>query len=297
MARIAIYTLPRPPKAIGGEDQVGSHIADALRTLGHEPCIFYSHEFAYVRLHEFDALISNGCLSSTTIKPSCFWHFNEQVDLASPKIASLGYTHVATNVPDDMLTGAQRSALAASGITHAHVPLAAPRRFCSVPPDHLPVPGSIAYIGNLNDYKRTAVDKWLVPLASKHDISIYGGKGWLEHPVLAEYWCGILPQDGWPGMVGAIAETWINFRSLPQAEMGMANDRIFWLMAAGVDRIISDYPPFPDLANHAIWCETPEEMVGAARSREKTPKCRELIAQVHCYEKRMETILGMMGIT
>jgi len=294
--KIALYTLPKPPGALGGEDQMATFMVEELAAMGIEANVYHPHEAHLLRqaAGEYSCLISNSVNATSSIQPAAFWHFNESFD-GWGSLASMGYTHIFTNSSDDNLRAMLEER---SNLPVDMVPLAAPERFTTMEVEPQIEDGSIGYIGNFNEYKQSAVEEWLVPISEAFGsrLKIWGGTAWQRHK-LAKHYQGILPTNQW-GRIPAMAHHWINFRSETQALWKMLNDRVYWLLAAGARYVHTDSGVHGDLPVNISF--TPEEMIhkieaghGLIRTCDWT---RFMIANSNLYHHRMLYMLHVMGV-
>lgn len=292
---VALYTLPKPPGALGGEDQMAVFMVEELDRMDIGADIYLPHESRILKQQadRYSCLISNNVGSTSHVQPAAFWHFNESFS-DWHLLKEMGYTHLFTNSADKEL----RALLAEqSGLPTEVLPLAAPRRFVQMDVD-LPVEdGSVGYIGNFNEYKKSAIEYWLTPMveAFGDKLKIWGGTAW-KNTSFVENYQGILPTEAWYRIPG-LAHHWINFRSETQAKWKMLNDRVYWLLAAGARYVHTDPGVHGDLP--AMVSETPEAMIlkiksghGLIRAMDQT---RFMIANSNLYEHRMMYMMHVMG--
>lgn len=247
--KVLIRTLPRAPNALGGEDQIGFMLQEGFERLGHSCAVCFDK----VR-QEADLVVCMGLGEPAPHRRSMLWCFNESFDVRQAD--QLGYGIVATNSVDP----------ARYGLPYAHLPLAGHRSMLPVPDAEMAT-GGIAYIGNWSNYKQTSIDKYLVPLAklAGTELMIFGGSGWTKHPELHGHYRGMLHPHSWP-YLRSIAQTWVAFRSEAQGAMGMMPDRVYNLVAAGVQAVVTDGPVEPELASMVAVHDDPEQWCSAALS-------------------------------
>ena len=294
--KVAIYTLPKSPGALGGEDQMTTFMVEELADMGVEADVYYPYESHILRslAGEYDCLISNSVNAISPVQPAAFWHFNESFDGWSG-LKDMGYTHVFTNSKEDAL---HQMLIERTGLPVRFIPLAAPHRFIKMEVDQQIEDGSIGYIGNFNEYKSSAIEEWLVPISEAFGdrLKIWGGKGWQRHK-LSKHYQGILPTDQWCH-IPSMAHHWVNFRSESQAHWKMFNDRIYWLLAAGARFIHTDPGVQDDLP--VMVSRTPEEMISRINDRHNLIRAcdcaRFMIANSNLYHHRMLFMLHIMGV-
>lgn len=294
--KIAIYTLPKPPGALGGEDQMATFMVEELAAMGVDADVYHPYESHLLRQSagQYDCLISNSVNATSPITPAAFWHFNESFD-SWGSLQSMGYTHLFTNSADDRL---QRMLADRTGLPVRVAPLAAPERFTKMKVEPQVEDGTIGYIGNFNEYKESAVEQWLVPMSEAFGdrLRIWGGTAWKRHK-LGKHYQGVLPTDQW-SHIPSLAHHWINFRSETQGLWKMLNDRVYWLLAAGARFVHTDPGVHGDLP--VMVSETPEEMIfkieeghGLIRACDQA---RFMIANSNLYRHRMLYMLHIMGV-
>jgi hypothetical protein len=294
--KVAIYTLPKPPGALGGEDQMATFMVEELASMDIDADIFYPYDAHLLRqsAKDYSCLISNSVNATSPIQPAAFWHFNESFDNWS-SLVSMGYTHVFTNSSEDNL----RAVLSEKSNLPVYIlPLAAPERFTKMAVGSQVEDGSIGYIGNFNEYKASAVEKWLTPFSEVFGsrLKIWGGTAWERHK-LAKHYQGILPTNMW-GKIPTMAHYWINFRSEAQVIWKMLNDRVYWLLASGARYVHTDHGVNEDLPVNVSF--TPEEMIRkieSGRGLIRACDCtRFMIANSNLYRHRMLYMLHSMGV-
>jgi hypothetical protein len=294
--KIAIYTLPKPPAAFGGEDQMATFMVEELVSMGVEADIYHPYESHLLRqsAREYACLISNSVSATSPVQPAAFWHFNESFD-SWEKLSSMGYTHLFTNSAN---YECQQMLFNRTGLSLRFLPLAAPERFIKMEVAPQIEDGSIGYIGNFNEYKASAVERWLVPLSKAFGprFKIWGGTAWKRHE-LAKHYQGVLPTDQW-NSIPEMAHHWVNFRSEAQGFWNMLNDRVYWLLAAGARYVHTD----PGTHGHLpiMVSQTPDEMISKIRDGHGlTRACdgtRFMIANSNLYHHRLLYMLHVMGV-
>lgn len=293
--RVAIYTLPKPPGALGGEDQMAIFMVEELASMGIDADIYLPHESHILKqqAYRYDCLISNNIGACSPVQPAAFWHFNESFDRWH-QLKDMGYTHLFTNSADKdlKLMLAERTDLP----TH-HLSLAAPKRFVSMEVKNQIENGTVGYIGNFNDYKISAIEKWLTPMVETFGdkFKIWGGSAWNRTP-FAPYYQGILPTESW-NKIPTLAQHWINFRSEIQSAWGMVNDRVYWLLASGARYVHTDQGVDKDLP--VMVSESPDIMILKIQSKHvwirACDNTRYMICQSNLYQHRMVYMMHVMG--
>lgn len=293
--RVAIYTLPKPPGALGGEDQMATFMVEELACMGIEADIYLPHEYQILKQHaaSYCCLISNNIGSISPVQPSAFWHFNESFDKWH-LLKEMGYTHVFTNSAN---VGIQGMLAARTKLPVKPLFLAAPKRFVEMAIDDPVYDKSIGYIGNFNEYKKSEIDHWMSPLAEAFGdrLRIWGGTAW-KGTCFEPFYQGVLPTENWH-RIPALAQHWVNFRSEAQASWCMLNDRIYWLLAAGARYVHTDPGGHSDLP--VMVSESPEIMIERIEDPHRFVKAccqtRFMIEHSNLYWHRMLYIMHVMG--
>jgi hypothetical protein len=276
---VAIRTLPRSPRALGGEDQIAFMLQEGFEALGH----VVSVHFDRIR-RDHDLAISMGIRDPAPSKRSMLWYFNESIQ--PYEAVRLGYGLVVTNSVDRDPCGPSCPKL----------PLAAHRSMLPRPGTEIAERG-VGYVGNWSRYKDGAVRRYLEPLAAMigDELSIYGGEGWRGHPVLSKHYRGMLHPDSWPHL-RSMAATWVAFRSEAQGLMGMMPDRVYNMVAAGVRGVVTDGPVEPELLDMVSVHDDPKEWVEAAAAGPTTGSDTlgpALVSSSANYHRRAEEILKL----
>lgn len=300
--KVAILALAPCGHALGGEDQAASFLRRAFARKGWDAAVFFEHEAVSAK-GEWDLVLSYGAFCPAPSSPAVFWHFNERISLIDcAHLRRLGYTHLATNQPEQYRCQAANAAVAAHFGHALYLPLAADRSQLGMPDCHGPFECEVCYVGNWNGYKGKKVERYLEPFVHL-GLRIYGGPRWMEHPTLSQCWAGVLPPESWPSL-GKIARVQLAFRSPAQAVLGMIPDRLFGLLASGAPRILSDGPPGTELMGRVNWlCD--EDMALYAHQYNGHPPIPSNIIEVedgpsfistyHLFDHRVDAILREVG--